>query len=162
MKNITQAIDVAEFILDWHQKKSSDETICLLPSYFQTLLYYCQGYYLALNNTPLFDDKIILEDNEPFIETVGEIYYPLLKVPYQEIPKSENRGNINALNQEQNEFVDEVLNVIGQFSMWKIKEMSLKETPIMTAQANIANEPTNNEIAQQSMKEYFINYVVKD
>jgi uncharacterized phage-associated protein len=162
MKNITQAIDVAEFILDWHQKKSSDETICLLPSYFQTLLYYCQGYYLALNNTPLFDDKIILEDNTPIIETIKDIYCPLLYPPYAKMPKSDKRGDINKLSKEQISLIDEILYVIGQFSMWKMKEMNSKETPITTAQINIANEPTNNEITQQSMKEYFINYVVKD
>lgn len=162
MKNSVKAIDVAEFILDWHQKKSRDETVCILLSYFHALLYYCQGYYLALNDTPLFNDVIILKNNEPFIEAVEDTYYPLLITPYQEIPNDENRGSIKALNQEQNEFVDEVLNVVGQFSMWKIKEMSLKETPIITAQANITNEPTDNEITQQSMKEYFKNYVVKD
>ena len=112
----------------------------------QKLLYYAQGFYLALFGQPLFDSLIEAWRHGPVCPAVYHKY-------------KNNKGNlicapkdfepILVFSPEQIEFLDEVYDVFGQFSAWKLRNMTHDEPPW----AN--NEINTSQISVDEMADYF-------
>jgi len=70
------------------------------------------------------------------------------------IPKP-NNFNFSVLNENQTEFLNEVYQVFGQFSAWKLRNMTHEEPPYKMAEASAG------EITLGSMADYFKTYLTK-
>ena len=91
----------------------------------QKLLYYAQGTFLAITDEPLFDDPIEAWTHGPVVPAV-----------YHEYKHFDDRGielengfDLPAFTSDESELLLEVYNEFGQFSAWKLRNMTHQETP---------------------------------
>lgn len=135
------ATDVAKYFLSQMSEDCGD-TISNLK--LQKLLYYAQGYYLAMHDAPLYSDRIKAWRHGPVIPTV---YHEYKEFGDGAIPKPSSFG-FSKFNKRQRELMDEVWNVLGQFSAWKLRNMTHEEPPWKDTASNAV-------ISHAALKSYF-------
>lgn len=139
------ALQVAKWFLA-HNKITSvdkgDEFISNLK--LQKLLYYAQGCFLAITDKPLFQDEILAWKHGP---VVADVYYKYSSNGSNGIVFDED-FDFSEFSDEENEILTEVYDVFGQYSAWKLRDMTHEETPWLETRQNSA-------ISQDSIKAYF-------
>lgn len=135
--------DVADYFLAQQDEESGD-TISNLK--LQKLVYYAQGFHLAMHDgQPLFGEPIEAWTHGP---VVPELYhrfkdfgagaiFPPVKLDYSKY------------DQRTKELLDEVYSVYGQFSGWKLRNMTHEEAPWRDT------NPKPGVISHESMASYF-------
>lgn len=109
----------------------------------QKLLYYAQGMNLALYGKILFEDPILAWEHGPVVETV-----------YQTYKRNGSNGitdfepPIENFTAEEEDTLQFTQNAFGQFSAWKLRDMTHNETPWKET-------PRNSEISTEKIKSYF-------
>ena len=108
----------------------------------QKLLYYAQGFSLAINNKTLFEEDVVAWEHGPVVKEVYDIYsqYSSNAIP---VPDAEVR-----LTTEERELITNVWNVYGQFSAWRLRDMTHNETPWKSTARNTA-------ISHEKLKTFF-------
>jgi uncharacterized phage-associated protein len=115
----------------------------------QKLLYYAQGFHLALfGGMPLFNDRIEAWEHGPVVPSLWDVYRGYGSSP---IPPAEGFDPSVALAAEDRQLLDDVWNTYGQFSAWRLREMTHREPPWREAYA----WGRNSVITPASMLEYF-------
>ena len=109
----------------------------------QKLLYYAQGFYLALHDEPLFPEAIKAWLRGPVIP---EVFYAYQSLGAGPIPIE--KVNLDLYAADLREFLDEVNEVYGQFTSAKLGAMTRLEPPWRDA-------VQGETISQQSLKEFF-------
>jgi len=117
----------------------------------QKLLYYAQGFNLALYDEPLFPESIEAWTHGP---VVPEVYHEYKDFGSNAIPMPSN-VDFSKYDQQTRELLDEVYSVYGQFSAWKLRNMTHDEEPWKNA--NLGDIITLN-----SMKKYFKTQIVNE
>jgi len=114
----------------------------------QKLIYYAQGFHLAMHETPLFEEDILAWEHGPVVEDVYQEYkqYGAGAIPQ---PEEFDESVFSAI---QIELLKEVYEVYGQFSAWKLRNMTHSERPWIET-------PKNEVIPHALMKEFFKDYV---
>ncbi len=112
----------------------------------QKLCYYAQGFHLALRGQPFFPEPIEAWQHGP---VVPELYHAYKQYGGGAIPVPTDVDS-SCFDQEQRELLDEVYSVYGQYSAWKLRNMTHEEPPWRDAQANGAGV-----IAHDAMASYF-------
>jgi len=141
---MANAMDVVDYFLS---KASVDEDSNLTNLKVQKLLYYVQGFHLAIEDTELFPETIEAWRYGP---VCPEIYHELKSYGANAITKAvEGKDFTKIFSQEQRELVDEIYEVFGQYSAWKLRDMTHEEPTW------INNQDSASEITQDEMKEYF-------
>jgi uncharacterized phage-associated protein len=121
-KESVTALDVAGYFL---AQKDEDAGELISNLKIQKLLYYAQGYHLAIYNKPLFHDDIEAWTHGP---VVPEVYHRFKSFGDGDIPRPESL-NFDKFDAQTREFLDEIYNVMGQFSAWKLRNMTHREPP---------------------------------
>ena len=113
---------VAEYILSLSRPDEGDVISNLK---LQKLLYYSQGFYLALYNEPLFKEKIEHWDHGPVVPDSYRMYKECGPgaIP---VPKD---SNFAKLSKKHRAVVNEVFNTYGQYSAWKLRQFTHSESP---------------------------------
>lgn len=150
---MAKAFDVAAYIVKWFADQFKEDND-LTQLKLQKLLYYCQGHYLAWKKKPLFPEPLQAWDHGPVVPTVYSAYANTLGQGIYVIRESIN-GDPNALNSEEQDFIDQVLLVRGQYSPWRLREMTHNEAPW----CDHYEETKRNEIPHESMINYFKTFV---
>ncbi len=91
----------------------------------QKLLYYVQGYFIAVFGEKLFDNEIEAWQYGP---VVRDMYYHFKKNGSSAISLEEG-AKIAELNEEEDSLFNEVLNEYGQYSAIKLMDMTHEELP---------------------------------
>lgn len=133
------AHDVADYFL---AKCDEDAGDLISNLKLQKLLYYAQGFCLALSNKPLFPQPIEAWTHGPVVPAIYGRFrdYKDLGLPIPaDVPQFEPK--IRSL-------IDEVYTVYGQFSAWKLRNMTHEESPWR-------DTPTGQEISHEKLKAYF-------
>ena len=114
----------------------------------QKLLYYAQGYHLALYNTRLFSEDLYAWQYGPVVQ---EVYHEFKGYGAQaiEVPQA---FDFATLSPNELELINEVNALYGQYSAVKLMEMTHNETPWQ-------NTPINSVIDDRLLKEFFVNYI---
>jgi uncharacterized phage-associated protein len=114
------ANDVADYFLS-----KNDETAGELISNLklQKLLYYAQGFHLAITDKPLFPERIEAWIHGP---VVPRVYHRFKDYGETALPAA---GQRLSFDKETAELLEEVHQVYGQFSAWKLREMTHEEAP---------------------------------
>lgn len=114
----------------------------------QKLLYYAQGCYSAMKGSPLFKDKIYAWSHGPVVKAVYGIYsaYHDNAIDVRKEVK---------LDAETEGILEEVYNVFGQFSAWKLRNMTHEHKPWK-------DTPQNEEIPLNKITEYFKENIVTE
>lgn len=145
---MVSCFDIAQYILCKAKAEDmSDDTSNLK---LQKLVYYCQGFHLAINDTPFFKEKIIAWQHGPVVKELYQACSPYGAGLIEDIEK----GAINNLSPEQRGLIDEVYEEYGQFSAWKLRNMTHKEEPW---KSTMINGCISNNKMKSFFKEQLIN-----
>ncbi len=145
---VSNAKDVAQNILLFSQEHGDVLTNLKL----QKLLYYCQGWHLALkDNELLFTDPIQAWIKGPVIPNV---YHQYKDFKWQPIVIEDQ--DAPALAEGSTEIVKEVLEVYGGYSAYQLELMTHEESPWLIARGSLPlDESSNNVISTQDMYGFF-------
>lgn len=153
-----KAIDVARYFITLNDNECQDEKSDLSKLKIQKLLYYAQGYYLALYNKPLFDEKILAWQHGPVVKEVYKDLKPL-NPKNNFIPTDINKmeeDEIKKLGKNEKELIEDVFQLMGQYSAWRLRDKTHQEDPWRD---NYKEGKKNTEIPLSDMKKYFSEYV---
>ena len=119
----------------------------------QKLCYYAQGFHLAITGYPLFADRIEAWQHGPVVPALWHKYKKYGDGP---IPKVE--VDFDKFLSATREILDEVYEVYGQFSAWKLRNMTHDETPWRSARTS----GSNAEITHASLRDYFSDFILAE
>lgn len=136
------AYDVAKYFL---LLVSEDEGDVISNLKLQKLLYYAQGFSLAIFDKPLFPEKIEAWIHGP---VVPEVYHKCKIYGRRDIPYHGD-VDLSKFNEDAKELLDEVYEVYGQFSASMLRNFTHEEPPWK-------DTPAGEEITLDSMKNYFV------
>jgi len=135
--------DVAQYLLKLDEQHGG-EGISNLK--LQKLAYYSQGFFGAIHDRPLFNEKVEAWTHGPVIP---ELYHEYKNHGSGLIPSENIMDNKSSLTNEEAELISEVYDVFGQFSAWKLRNMTHEESPWKN------HEDKADEIPFREMQEYF-------
>lgn len=143
-------LDVANFFLS---KTSEDAGDTISNLKLQKLAYYAQGFSLAILNKPMFEDDI-----------EAWMHGPVAPRLYQEF-KGYGSGAIPAplefnpsiFDREQTKLLNEVYEVYGQYSAWKLRELTHAEAPWKD---NYTEGRSSSVIPLHEMQAFFLENLV--
>lgn len=115
----------------------------------QKLVYYAQGFCLAIFDKALFSEQIEAWQHGP---VVPELYHEYKKYASGSISKPDTL-DLDKFGNDEKELMDEVYEVFGQFSALRLRAMTHEEQPW-----KLVSE-TAGVISHESMKEYFTTQV---
>lgn len=128
MKELS-AHDVANVFVKLADTDSGD---VLTNLKIQKLVYYAQGFHLAIFSTPLFKDDIVAWEHGPVVVEL----YRQLKGTKKYGPVTIKEPVSNSITEDQLNLLAEINNVYGQFSAWKLRDMTHNEMPWLTTSKN--------------------------
>lgn len=142
-ESMLKANDVARYFL-----AKSDPEIGELISHLklQKLCYYAQGFHLALYGDPLFAESIEAWTHGPVVPAVWREYKDYRGEP---IPAPAD-FDPSIYSDDEKELLDEVYSVYGQYSAWKLRNMTHEEAPWIAAHG-----AGGGVISRESMSEFF-------
>lgn len=140
-----KALDVANYILWREERFEGSEGIT--PLKLQKLVYYCQGFHLAMFSNVLFPEEIEAWLHGP---VVSELYH-FFKKAGDEIVAAPLEFEETIFSANQRELLDEVIESYGQFSAWRLRNMTHEELPWK----NAYKPGVNNVISIVDMQVYF-------
>lgn len=148
MSNAAEAYATAEKIADWFlarnrtEESEGGEPITNLK--LQKLLYYAQGIVLAVTDRKLFDDKI-----------EAWIHGPVVPVIYRKYKCFKDGGIAFEGTSDSVDLPDDITKLLeyvykefGQFSAWRLRDMTHNEAPWQSTKIN-------GVISTDLIKEYF-------
>lgn len=142
--------DVANYFLAKCDPEAGDEMSNLKV---QKLVYYAQGFHLALNDEPLFPEVIYAWVHGP---VVPELYHALKEHGQKHIPAPDEFDPDALFTAEQRELLDEVYESYGQFSAWKLRDMTHAEAPWKDADAR----GYSVSISHEALRTFFLTRLV--
>ena len=136
------AKDVANYFLSKTREEIGDNITHLK---LQKLVYYAQGFHLAVYKTPLFDEPIEAWDHGPVVPALYKEYRVYGLSP---IPGTVEAEAVLPFTEEQLALLDDVYEVYGQFSAWKLRALTHSEPTWEKAYPN-------GIITHQAMEKFF-------
>lgn len=158
-----KALDVAKYFITLNDQKceSQEEKNDLSNLKIQKLLYYAQGYYLALYNKPLFEEKIQAWTHGPVVKEVYQHFKKDKDKNTNFIPTKDNKmqdSEIKQIEQKDKDLINDVFLLMGQYSAWRLRDKTHEEDPWR----DYYKKGENVEIPQSALKKYFKQYVEID
>ena len=139
-------IDIAKYLINL---ANLDEEDSITNLKLQKLLYYAQGVHLALYEKPLFEEELEAWDHGPINKQVLDVFQdgknPILT---QKLDKD--------LPQEVKNHLKQIFNAYGQFTAWKLRDMTHEESPWKDV---YSPKCKNGIISKKSLKNYFTEVV---
>lgn len=133
-------------VADYFRAQANDEAGDLISNMkLQKLMYYAQGFHLALNDAPLFAEPIEAWTYGP---VVPPLYHELKRFGAGALPRPVIE-DWSIYDADVRELLDEVYDVYGQFSAWKLAMMTHEESPWKDASAS------RGIITHEALKEFF-------
>lgn len=141
-----KAYEVALYFLYRARELGAGDTISNLK--MQKLLYYAQGYFLALYKTPLFEDKIEAWKYGPVVKSIYDKFseYGKLAIDFKEL----ENYNGEVYTAEHLDFLPFIFNKYNSFSAWELSEKTHNEI-----WKDYFSEYNTNEIPIDKIQEFF-------
>lgn len=144
---IYKASEIAEYLL---ALVCNDEGDLISNLKLQKLLYYAQGFSLAINDKILFEEKILAWRYGPVVEEVYQIY------------RENGSGAIDCpvdfdffkYDEGTQDLLEEVYSVYGQYTATALMRLTHEEPPWQETELN-------KEIQIEQMKKFFLTLVVE-
>lgn len=141
------ASDVARWFLwrnDAEMRAGDSEYISNLK--LQKLLYYAQGAFLGLTGKPLFEDDLVAWAHGP---VVADVYHEYCSNGARGIEYDDDKLRPKEeYTQEEKNILNQVYDYFGQYSAWKLRNMTHQERPWKETMQN-------HVIPKQLIEEYF-------
>jgi uncharacterized phage-associated protein len=153
MANVHDEMLSAKRVADYFLAQGKEEEGDLVTNLkLQKLLYYAQGCHLALHDKLLFPEPIEAWNHGP---VVPEIYHKYKTYGSAGLPCPSD-FDFTKYSNGNTSFLDEVYSVYGQFSAWKLSQMTHEEPPWKEAFAS------RGVISQDAMKKFFKTQLVAE
>lgn len=150
---MTNAMEVAKFLI--YLASCEQEPDFLTHLRVQKLLYYVQGWSLALRDQPMFTDRIEAWAHGPVVKAV---YEELKK--FSNLPINPDEVGKYEVSEEDGNFIISVWEAYKAHSSTSLRDMTHEEAPWKEARRGLPPEANSNaEITPASMKEYFSSLV---
>ena len=119
----------------------------------QKLLYYVQGFSLAMYDKPIFDEDIYAWQYGPVVQ---EAYYRFKKYGsgHIEIKEEDYEKYYIELSTEEKELICDVWDAYGQYSAFRLMEFTHEEYPWRATKIN-------DVITHDKLKKYFITQITE-
>lgn len=134
--------DVADYFLALQDPDTDDHLTNLK---LQKLVYYAQGFHLAIYDKPLFTEPIEAWQHGP---VVSDLYQRFKFHGSSPIPYKDDL-DLSKFDVSSKSILDEVYNVFNQFSGWTLRNMTHNEPPWKK------HESYAGIIPNEDLKEYF-------
>lgn len=141
--------DIADYFLSLCDDDNGDLISNLK---IQKLVYYAQGFSLAINNKPIFEEKIQAWPHGP---VVPDLYNKYKEYGNNALPVDNLDIDFSKYSQEEIELLDEVYDMYGQFSAWKLRNMTHEEKPWIST----FEKGKSNIISHEVLKDYFLTQI---
>jgi len=117
----------------------------------QKLLYYVQGFHLAIHNEPIFNEDIYAWQYGPVVK---EAYYHFKKYGsgHIEINDDDFEKYYVEFTDAETELICDVWNVYGQYSAYRLMEFTHEEPPWRTTQID-------HIISHDKLMSYFVTQI---
>lgn len=144
------AVNVAKYLVHVASQEPEQEFLSHLR--LQKLLYYVQGWSLALRGATLFTGRIEAWKHGPVVPAV---YHEFKTYEHKPIPKS--HGSHAHLAPTDRAFVESVWEHYKACSAAELRRMTHRESPWLSARAGLGQaEPSQAEIPIPSIRQWFI------
>ena len=154
-KFLSDDIDVCK-VADYILSKTDIDTEDYISNLkLQKLLYYCQGFILAITSKTLFTNNILAWEHGPVVKEVYDKYKinGAMGIIPADPPSPDYYDCITKT--ELKSIIDDVWDVYGQFSAWKLRNMTHEELPWK-------NTKRNQVISTTLLHKYFITQIEDD
>jgi uncharacterized phage-associated protein len=138
MKN---ALEIARYFVENGQSYTDLSNLKI-----QKLLYYAQGFHLALYESPLFLEELEAWDHGPVVPSV----YHELKLFGANPVNFQAHSNYQTWDQNISAFLNRILEMFGKYSAMSLRNMTHLESPWIENYNKLSQS-----IPQQSIKQYF-------
>lgn len=139
-------------------KKTGEVT----PLALQKMLYYIQGIYIVLFGTELFNEECEAWAHGPVFKDVYEVFKSFKYNPIDDVRFSMFQNRFKELSDNERKVIDLVIESFGMYSGKILERITHDEDPWKDARRNcLPEEPSNEIISKESMKEYFIEVAQK-
>jgi len=118
----------------------------------QKLVYYSQGFSLAILDNKLFSERIEAWMHGPVIP---DLYHEYKQYGSGAIPVINIDLNYDIFSADERDLLNDVFQMYGQYSAWKLRNLTHEEPTWINAYSKGAC----SEISTDSMKEYFLTQV---
>ena len=145
-----KVLDIAKYFLSTQDEDAGD-TISNLK--LQKLVYYAQGFNLALYGKRLFKESILAWEHGP---VVAELYHEYKDYGADPIPMP-NDLDLSIFSGKEKELLDDIHEVYGQYSAWKLRNMTHNEQPWIEAR-----ESDKNIITRRKLKKFFTDLLIDE
>jgi uncharacterized phage-associated protein len=139
--------DVARYFLSLVDEEAGDSLSNLK---LQKLVYYAQGFHLALHDEPLFRERIEAWAHGP---VVPDLYHALKKFGAAAVT-FDGEFNTDTFSATEKELLNEIYSVFGQFSASRLRNITHQEPPWIET-------PSGHEIPLDLMRTYFKTQISK-
>jgi uncharacterized phage-associated protein len=143
--------DVANYFI---KRQDPDAGDLMSNMKVQKLVYYAQGFCLAITGMPLFDERIEAWDHGP---VCVPLYHEYKQFEAGPIPIPYDVDALSIFSEDIHEILDMVQIYYGQFSAWKLRNLTHGEEPWMKAFAK-----GRCEISHDDMRNYFKTQLTED
>lgn len=142
------ALDAAYWFIARNAEEEMEGADGITNMKVQKLLYYAQGCTLALTGQPLFEDEIVAWQHGPVVVSVYEQFKDY---------KGNNIDDRKAVTipKEICEILEGVYCEFGQYSAWKLRNMTHSEDPWLETKKNAI-------IPKEKIKKYFREHYVEE
>lgn len=138
------AQEIAEWFLNKNRiQMNFEDSEYITNLKLQKLLYYAQGYYMALKNKPLFNEDFEAWEHGPVIRKI-----------YNEYKSNGSKGieynedfNV-AIDKETERILEKIYEEYGQYTAWKLRNMTHEESPWKKTKRN-------EVISKEKIMDYF-------
>lgn len=121
MDDIT-SLDVANYFLSLADEEAGDLISNLK---LQKLVYYAQGFHLAMFERPLFLEPIEAWTHGP---VVPSLYQEFKEYGSGAVPQPSKERTVH-FSKDTHDLLDEVYNVYGQYDAWKLRNLTHEDPP---------------------------------
>lgn len=137
--------DVAKYILSLNDSDAGDLISNLK---LQKLVYYTQGFSLAILKRPLFSETVEAWMHGP---VVPALYHEYKEYGSGPIPVEGLNIDFDKFSPDEKELIEDVFHMYGQYSAWKLRNLTHEEPTWI----NAYDKGAYTEISLDSMAKYF-------
>ena len=127
------------------------------PLALQKILYFIQGLYFSRYGKPLFNDNCQAWVHGPVYAEIYDMFSSFRYDPIDDPRFELLKGKSTDLDEKEREVINLVVNTFGMYGGKVLERITHKEDPWIDAREGYSeNEPSQEEISKESIKEYFV------
>jgi len=135
---------IAKWFVAWARTEDADLSNLKL----QKLLYYAQGYHLALMHTVMFSDRIEAWSHGPVVPVVYRTFKNFGAGPIDD----DSEFSWSDIDRDTTDLLIDIWNRYGGFDVWKLRNMTHSEAPWA---ASFTEDENHIEITPEALEEFF-------